>query len=194
MFASTFEYVVGTGGPFLLTVTYAPRVALTPSATTYTGSLTAGVSQMFSYLPSTANVFPASFYASVATASGAAGQVALFTGAPAGTGKTGVAPFSLEVTSYVDSVLSTQPTLYNGFSCLAADPTQCVWYMQVLALTNVSSYTLTITDPPPVTTIVPGVPSTVTLPSTGSCAEVVFQIPPHRARPACRSWRPPRQL
>ena len=56
VFASTFQYTVGTGGPFLLSVTYAPRVALTQSVTSYTGALTAGISQTFTYTPVAANV------------------------------------------------------------------------------------------------------------------------------------------
>ena len=65
----------------------------------------------------------------------------------------------------------------KGDACYYPTLAPCVWYLQVLALANVSSYTITITDPAPSTNIVPGVPSVVAIPAAASCSQLVFNVP-----------------
>ncbi|MCJ1296969.1 hypothetical protein MMC34_008538, partial [Xylographa carneopallida] len=182
VFASTAQSSVGTGGPFLLSVTYAPRVALTQSGPSYSGgALSAGLTQTFTYTPVNAASAAANFYVSVSTSTGAAGAVALFANAPLGVSSgnppAGVAPFQPSSTAFVDQASTAQPTLYQGDPCYYDTLDACVWYLQVLALSDVSGYTITVTEPPPSTNIVPGVPAAVSLPSAASCSQVVFTVP-----------------
>ena len=157
------------GGPFLITATYARRVAMPSSASTVSGSLLAGAVQTYTYVPTI--VSPANLYASVAVA-GAPGQAVLFYSGPA---TTGVTPFAATTQSAFSSV--QQQTLHVATSCSISPVTNCVYYFQVLALTNIA-YTFTLIDQVVVTPIVPGVPTTITSLAGGSgCSLVNFVVP-----------------
>ena len=170
------------GGAYSLTVTYAARIALRPGSPSYTstGPLAVNTVQTFAYAPASSNVVPCSLYGAVSTLSHAPGIAALFVDSP-GDGYTGVVPFSTLGGSYgeastfasvsVQAIYVSEYCFYDYYY-----PAACVWYFQVLALQPVSGYSFTVTDQPPSTPIIPGVPTAVTLRGAG-CAEFTFSIP-----------------
>ena len=159
------------GGPFLITVTYAQRIAMPSSASTVSGSLLVGAVQTYTYVPTI--VSPSSLYVTLATA-GAPGQAALFYSAPS-TSAGGVTPFSATSLSGFSSV--QQQTIHVATSCSITPSTNCVYYFQVLALTNIA-YTFTLIDQVTATSIIPGVPTTLTSLANGyGCSLVNFVVP-----------------
>ena len=159
------------GGPFLLTVTYAQRIAMPSSASTVSGSLPVGAVQTYTYVPSI--VSPSNLYVTLSTA-GAPGQAALFYSSPSSSSG-GVTPFAATSLSGFSSV--QQQTLHVATSCSISPSTNCVYSFQVLALTPIS-YTLTLIDQVTVTPIVPGVPTTLTSLAGGyGCSLVNFVVP-----------------